>query len=448
MNDKQKIVTFLLALMCNFTFLATAQTTTSITGKQLPACVEGQKFGPDSLETKRNMAALQEDYKGKNFDNCYAWWHYIFTHAPCSYKPIYQYGPAVIEKIIDKPKYAARKQQMLDTLFMCYEKCIELYPGEYNANANLAYALSKYSKNYNEKAFNLFKESMAGKTDAYDLRHINSYMILCVDLAKNKKQSLEDVVNLYQQLNSISVKEKNNSTDSNLTKAWTAVEGNLAKNLKSTLTCARIDSVYQPKLKANPNDTVLIETVLKLYDIAKCNASPNYMPLVERSFELNPNATAAEMLAVHFRKAKNISKLGFYAEKTAELSNDKAKKKEMYLILAEIYIKSNPSMARSYANKVLDIDPNNGKAYIYIGICIYQGRCGDDFDKAMHACVAIDYFNKAKSVDASVAADANKKIAEYSKFVPKKSDAFLHDKKAGESYTIPCSGISTTVRVK
>lgn len=447
MNDKQKIVIFILALLCNFTFLATANAT-GITGKALPEC--GSRFGADSMETKRNMAALQDDYSAKNFSVAYNWWHYVFTNAPCSYKSIYQYGPAIITNLIDKPEYASRRNNLIDTLFMCYEAKFKYFPTEaFPTKGNLALNINKYKPSLNDKALEYYRQYVdENKEKGLEPAFLTFYMKTASDLTKENKYSLENSINLYEELSMYVSNEKSKTTDTTELKKWVSCSNNLDGLVKVNLTCEKIDALYQPKLKATPNDKALITLVLKLYDMRKCNNNPNYLPLVEKSFEMEPNAQAAEMLGNNYRKLKNADKMILYFEKAAELSTDNTKKEEYYIILADAYVNKSPSQSRVYANKALDINPNNGKAMIYIGMAIYKTACGDKFDKAMHACISLDYFNRAKNADPSVAALANKNIATYSKYVPLKSDAFFRNLKNGDSYTIPCSGLTATVKTR
>jgi len=62
----------------------------------------------------------------------------------------------------------------------------------------------------------------------------------------------------------------------------------------------------------------------------------------------------------------------------------------------------------------------------------------------------MDYFYKAKSVDNSVAAEAQKLINKYHAYLPEKSDIFMQwGKGNGDAYFVPCwIQENTTIRAK
>lgn len=449
MNDKQKIVIFILALLCNFTFLATAQTATVIDRSAIPEC--NPLLGKDSIETKRNMAALQDDYRAKLYDDSYVWWSYIFNNAPCSYRNLYIYGPGILNVLIEKPEYAARKQKLIDTLLMTYEAKFKYFGDDgYPSKAVYAYNLNKYRPEKTAQIIKLYKEYYDSYKDTItEPFYIKEYLRLTIEQHKKAQVSKENLFLLYDELSTTMITYKSKYINDTVAyKNWNNNGMFMDKMMVPYLKCADLDLIYQPKFKADPNNKELVNKMMRLYRQAKCTNSPSFVPLIEKSFELEPNVDAAEQLGDYFTKKKNSAKAQSYYEKAAELSTDNAKKAELYLKLAEGYLSSNPTLARTYAGKVLDITPNSGKAIIIQGLTLYKMKCGSAFDKKMAACAAVDLFTKAKTVDPSCAKEANAQIASHAKFYPTKSEAFFLNLKSGDSYTISCLGVTTTVRTK
>lgn len=451
MNDKQKIVTFILALMCNFTFLATAQSNAPTEeAKKLPECIKSH--GEDSLETRRTMSVLQEDFKNKDYVYSYKWFTYMFTKAPCAYKSVYIYGQNILTILADDPKYAARKKGLVDTLMMLFPTRIKYYGEEGLVKAKWAINIGKYRpENVLEalKHYEFYIESEKDNLD--DAAYIRDYMRQATLAYKKTLIGKEQLFSTYDKLSIISEANKIKfSADSNQLKNWTGTVILLDKMMSPYLKCADIDAIYQPKIKADPENKDLIIKVIRLYKIAGplCKDNPNFVALLEKSFALEPNAIAAEELGNYFDKKKNTAKANDYFEKAADLSADNVKKEELYIKLAKRFVSSNVGTAKSFANKVLAINPNNGYAIIIQGIALYKSKCGDKFDMAMAACAAVDLFNKAKAVDPSCAKEANAQIAIHARYYPLKADAFFRGLKGGDSYTIPCLGVTTTVRIK
>jgi hypothetical protein len=61
--------------------------------------------------------------------------------------------------------------------------------------------------------------------------------------------------------------------------------------------------------------------------------------------------------------------------------------------------------------------------------------------------VAVDAWVKARNIDASFAAEANKMINQYNRFMPNKEDVFIRGLKTGERFYVGCwIQESTTIR--
>ena len=126
-------------------------------------------------------------------------------------------------------------------------------------------------------------------------------------------------------------------------------------------------------------------------------------------------------------------------------------KEKLYYDIAKIHLGNGSlSNAREYARKMLDINPNSGTAYIVIGnTYAASGKIcgtGNDFKSHTVSWAAIDTWQKAKSVDSSVADEAQKLINRYSQYMPSKEELFYEGLSVGGTYTISCLGVTTTIR--
>jgi hypothetical protein len=87
----------------------------------------------------------------------------------------------------------------------------------------------------------------------------------------------------------------------------------------------------------------------------------------------------------------------------------------------------NYQQGAAYAQQALDIDAEDGRCYLLMGICYASAKLYEDPVLARSVFwVACDMFRKAKSVDSSCASDANKLIATYSQYFPTKEEVFFH----------------------
>ncbi len=96
--------------------------------------------------------------------------------------------------------------------------------------------------------------------------------------------------------------------------------------------------------------------------------------------------------------------------------------------------------ARTYFRRALRVDPNFGKAYIAIGDLYAQAvaECGSQLEREDRAVywLAVDYYEKARRVDPSVANEANRKINTYRKYFPDQEALFFKGWKVGQPYKI------------
>jgi hypothetical protein len=124
-----------------------------------------------------------------------------------------------------------------------------------------------------------------------------------------------------------------------------------------------------------------------------------------------------------------------------------------YKIAYRKYKAGSYSSARSFCYKAAELKKGWGEPYMLIGTMYASSgkRCsggkGTGFEAQVVAWPAMDMWQKAKSVDPSVAAKANSQIARYKKYLPTKGDLFQRGLKPGGTYKVGCwIGASTTIR--
>jgi tetratricopeptide (TPR) repeat protein len=162
--------------------------------------------------------------------------------------------------------------------------------------------------------------------------------------------------------------------------------------------------------------------------------------------EGNDRSEAAKWL----EKAFDNPATGFPAGTTNE-----EKAKSAYRIADGYFRDHSYGTARSWARKASDLRPGWGDPYILVGLMYASsgkacsGGVGTGWDAQVVVWAAMDEWNKAKSVDGSVADEANKYIGKYREFLPTVGEGFQKNIKEGSSYKIGCwIGVTTTARFK
>ena len=141
-------------------------------------------------------------------------------------------------------------------------------------------------------------------------------------------------------------------------------------------------------------------------------------------------------------------------ERALALAEDSETKRDIQYEMASTYYDTGDlSSARTHARRALSHDANYGNAYILIGDVLAKAVQESAFereDKAVY-WLAIDYYERARSVDSSVATVANSRIQRYRQYMPTQEEKFFKGWKEGDAYTIDYgryAWVNETTRVR
>ena len=151
-----------------------------------------------------------------------------------------------------------------------------------------------------------------------------------------------------------------------------------------------------------------------------------------------------------YYKKGDLEKAIGYFDQAIELESDPMKKADnCYNAAVVLMSKKMYGRAKTYAAKAISNNANCGKAYILIAQ-MYGASPNWSDESALNKCTyfaAIDKLQRAKSVDPSVAEEADKLIRTYAAYTPKDEDLFFLGLKKGNSVTIGgWIGETTTIR--
>lgn len=429
-------------------------------------------YGPDSLKTRQQTSLYREEFNRKNYLAALPSWRYVYTNAPCYKEYITADGAYLMSLLISqtKEKDTATIKAYADTLMEIYDTRLRLFGDNPNVWGRKGRDLFKYFPAKRKEAIDLMNKSMAGEGN-------NTYALVLSDLMlatvqenreNNKSISDDEVISSFDRIMTIvdhnlanykkQYNEGVNATPVDTTRAgqniryWEWVESYVVALGSPYLTCEKLTELYKPRFVGAPDDNELVEKIITLLKRSDdCAKTAFYLQVAEQYFKLKPDADAAASLAKAFQDRNDITKAKFYYEKAAELATDKNKKVSYYLVLGSIELNArNGSQARSYARKALEVNPKSGDAYMLIGNAYLTlgAGCGETkVEKAYPYLAAYDKFVQAKSVDASVADQANSRMALAQKYWPKREDVFFENKEDGQTVNTGCwIGESTILR--
>ena len=187
---------------------------------------------------------------------------------------------------------------------------------------------------------------------------------------------------------------------------------------------------FTPVIEDNPNDIDAWKALEAAYEETGDRAKLKEAKL--KINELDPTYDSALELAELARSNANYNEAITFFEQAIERASDDSQRESVYLSIADMYISTEKlETARSYVQRALEINPNDGRAYIKMAT-IYseaitqctEGSSLEPEDRIVYWLV-IDYLNKAKQVDSSVANTVNQQLSSYEAVTPTTEDKFL-----------------------
>lgn len=437
---------------------------------------DNSKYGEteqQQLECMESLSVYTSFKKQKNYDDAYIAWQKACDVCPENVKEgLYIDGARFIKDQMKKTKDEARKVALFDSLMANYDKRMEMFPTTSKRPYNKAYIMGFKADDYNRyvgddvadakvNAYHMYKEALEGmqvKAGAATLSgyYLSLYYTWKQAEGEEKKKYNEDLYTDYLMLQDfIDEKIKNNSGDEDEedegdNKAIERLEKarlNIDQVFVTIADCESMIPVLMEKVKNNPEDFDAKRKALRLMNKKECTDGAFYLEMAQAVDAKEPSASSKYSIGILLAKESKYSESLKYLEEAAEMCGD-CPDLEIYLLKAGqvASVLNQSGKARSYASKVLQVNPKSGEAYLLQGDAISSSSVTDKFGGRSRYWLATDYYNRAKSVDGSLAERANKKIANASKQYPTKEDIFTQGLKEGASFTV--LGESTTIRVR
>ncbi len=410
------------------------------------------KFGADSAECIKYLSYYKEYFKQKNYNEAIPNWRKAYTLCPpTANQTMLIDGATLVRNLINKNKNnATYRDALIDTLMTLHSTRAEYYP-KYKTVAmnNKALDMINYIKNNPEKLYNGCKEVIAAngkdtKPQVY-LFELNS----AVELYQAGKLDAEVVINDYN--NAMEALNAMEASDA-LAEIKTGVETVFIGS--KVASCENLIALFTPRYEANPDDLTLAKNIVKMMNSTDdCSDNDLYLTAVNTMYRLEPSYNSAYALfRLYTAKDDLTNAIKFMEEAIASEDSDAATDAQYYYELAvACYKGGNSPKAFECALKAAEEQTLAGKAYMLCGTIWGTLSCGgDEIAKRAQFWVAVDYLNKAKAADETLAESAANQIKQYSTYYPQTAEAFMYDLTDGQSYSVSCGGMkaNTTVRTQ
>jgi len=448
-----------------------------------------KKYGEDSVECITNLSLYREVFKQNNYKEAYPTWKSVLESCPLSSENIFVNGPVILDYFITNEKDSTKKEEYIQELLDLYYTWIKYYPArEGYCMGQIGTTIMKYRRKEYKKALECMEKSieLEGKgasnvvmdvyfqtsemymkveklgtevlIEAYD--KITEVLDAKTDDCEIKfEKVMQDIYTLNENLENGTISQEDYQAtyeDRKVDSAKAANELTQIKNVNNNMnvrfvkyaTCDILIPIYTKKFETS-KDMRTLQQIVKFFTKENCTDNDLFISAVEELYKLTPNANIAfYMGSIKYKKGEYNEALT-YLNQAIEMFEKGSDKIKAYLLIAECYRQLKQySTARDNAYKILKINPNDGRAYIFVG-SLYMATassCNTEVPGAAYWAAA-DKFAKAKAIDPQVADEAQKQLNAVSGRFPKTETYFNHGLSKGQSYKIECwINETTTIR--
>lgn len=433
----------------------------------------GQAQNP---ECNTNLSIYVEHAKVKNYDAAYTPWKMVYDNCPDINWANFAYGERILKDKIDKSSGAEKDGHIKDLLAL-FDNSLKYFPNK----AKLADVVKdKVLLQYDNKMISddqiygqLHEAFTKDKSNFKDPKALYLYFSSLVDLHSTGKKELQEVFDAYDdvtekieeenkkltdQITTLLPKEENNTLTSKETKQLSAattnsesfgkIAGSIDSKLGALANCENLIPLYEKGFDAKKGDITWVKRAVGRMFNKECTDDPMFKKLFEAQLALDPSADAYVYGGTLKQKSGDTNGAVADFNKALQLETDSYKRSNIAYKVATIYRRGSKSTARNYAQKAIDANPANGRAYLLIASLYAESanECGNTpFEKRAIYWKAADMARKAARVDPAVSSNANQAAASYSERAPTKEMIFTEGM-AGKTVSFSCwVGGSVTV---
>ena len=397
-------------------------------------------------DCEMNVSLFHESVKQKNFADALEPWRATYKDCPSANHAIYTDGEKIMDWLILNEKDAAKKAELVNELMALYDNWVVYYgtyakfpKGRILGRKGCAYVENNPSTK--TVAYDWLKESVDLQGAQSEINALQQFIFVSLEKYKQDASFAEQFINDYLQASEILDVLCKDNTAKNYA-AYVQVKTNIDNifAISGAADCATMDNIFASKVDANASDIKYLENIISCYERLRCNESSVFFKASAYAHKIKPSAKSANGCAEMSYKSEKYEDAIAYYKEAIEMATEAVEKASYQFKIAQIYSgKLNKySLARDFARQAISNDPSNGKPYLLIGNMYAQSKIYDDpiLQKSVY-WVAVDKFEKAKSVDSECTEDANKMISVYRQYYPTTEEIFFHNElEAGKSFTV------------
>ena len=411
--------------------------------------------GKDSADCVLYLSYYQEYYKQKNYDSALPNWRKAYSVCPATASEnMFIHGTTLMTRLYNQTKDPAMKNAIVDTILTLQDKRMAAYP---RRRVSILNNKGQHIINYRSSDAAYTYQNLGAIVDELGAQANGPLQVnllqSAIALYRENKLSADDVIATYDKVsaNVENATPKSDAEKEDNLKVKATIESIFADS--KVASCENLLAIFGPRYEAEPENLAVVSNIVKLMNSADdCTSNDLYLKAVTSMYQLDPSYRSAYGLYRLNASRDNVADACRYLEEAiASDESDAATDAQYYYELAAFCYKNNMrGKASESAKKAVEMDYGYaGKAYMILGNLWASAPCSGDVDKYARYWAATDFYQKARSIDATLADDAAAAISSVARYYPEASEIFMYDLSAGQSYTVSCAGMSafTTVRV-
>ena len=414
------------------------------------------KFGPDSAECIKYLSYYTEYFKQKNYDSALPNWRQAYRLCPpTSRYSLLSDGTTLLKRVLQaNSKNPIYREALVDSIMKIYDERIQYWPKYATSSLNnKALDMYNFIKDDPER---LYEGLTAAVTELGASARPNLFLFqinTAVDLYKDGKLDPETVISVYENaVNVISaITPKNDVEKRSNDKMISDIESIFITS--QVASCENLIALFTPRYEADPQNLDLAKNIVKMMGITEgCTDNDLFLNAVTVMHNQEPSHVSAYNLYKLYAGRADVENAVKYMTEAIENAESDAVTDGNYQYELAAFCYKNGQNAKAYAaaQAALELDPSiAGKTYMLLGTIWGSVTCsGNDIEQRAKYWVAVDYMNKAKAADETLADAANDMIRQYSVYYPQTAEAFMYDVTDGQSYTVSCGGMRATTTVR
>ena len=414
------------------------------------------KFGPDSAECIKYLSYYTEYYKQKNYDSALPNWRQAYKLCPPTARySLLSDGTTLLKKVLQQnSRNPIYREALVDSIMKIYDERIQYWPKYATSSLNnKALDMYNFMKDEPEKLY----EGLTTAVNELGVKaRANIYLFqisTAVDLYKDGKLDPEAVINAYETAveNIAAMPVKNDVEKRSNEKIISDIESLFITS--QVASCENLITLFTPRFEADPQNVDLAKNIVKMMGITEgCTDNDLFLNAVTVMHNMEPSHISAYNLYKLYAGRADVDNAVKYMTEAIENAESDAVTDGGYQYELAAFCYKNGQTAKAYAaaQAAVELDPAiAGKAYMLMGTIWGSMPCsGNDIEQRAKYWVAVDYMNKAKAADETLAESANDLIRQYAAYYPQTAEAFMYDVTDGQSYTVSCGGLRATTTVR